>query len=523
MALAPVPQLAQPRSIGESLGEMMQLKSAVSGMKIRDRQERATTKLGDMLKSGVDIYDPDNRQDVRANLSDSPELVMQLDRQLSSMDLDQLQMLTQKLQQAKVSYDTQLTYRKDVADQLKLLLGHSPESQAKLYPSLRAGLMKLDNPLAAELPDTFDETTLMQFVSETENLESQGKQLDVVAKQTDAATKAAAEARAVEDQTRQAELHDVTMRDKNELQNFLPEGKTPGTATRAEMQAAITAQAAAKRAPSNLTESNITVDGKEVKALKDDQGNYIDATTRQPITGKIGIYRPPPSTTLIERLSGMSEPEQDRVLGVEGKRARQLALARAGITDAPASIAKYAKSITDGTVLNASQIPAVIRGEALAEAVTQGGFFISQADKDALRKLSTAESIVDDLEYYIKRVQDDPTDIAALATLNGLREATAGVFAKGVFAEVGVLTDQDVGRVKAIIPGVVRAITMEETTRENIKELRSLISKAKSQYSKSPRELMDGSGGGNADRNVAPTDGVIRFERGPDGQPRRAQ
>src|SRR3990167_3993557 len=205
MALAPVPQLAQPRSIGESLGEMMQLKSAVSGMKIRDRQERATTKLGDMLKSGVDIYDPDNRQDVRANLSDSPELVMQLDRQLSSMDLDQLQMLTQKLQQAKVSYDTQLTYRKDVADQLKLLLGHSPESQAKLYPSLRAGLMKLDNPLAAELPDTFDETTLMQFVSETENLESQGKQLDVVAQQTDAATKAAAEARAIATEQRAVE------------------------------------------------------------------------------------------------------------------------------------------------------------------------------------------------------------------------------------------------------------------------------------------------------------------------------
>lgn len=264
MALAPIPQLAQPKSIGDSLGEMMQLKAGVDAMKTRDRLNSATTKLGGMLKSGVDIYDPANRAQVRSDLSDSPELVMQLDKQLSSMDLDQLQMLTQKLQQAKVSYDIQLTYRKDVSEQLKLLLGHSPESQAQLYPSIKAGLTKLQNPLAAELPDTFDETTLQQFVSETDNLESQGKQLDLVAKQTDAATKAAAEQRAiaeeqrrVEDQGRAAEIHDLTVRDKTEVDNFLPAGKTWGNATREERQQAITAQAAAKRTP---TEGSLDVD-----------------------------------------------------------------------------------------------------------------------------------------------------------------------------------------------------------------------------------------------------------------------
>ncbi len=44
-----------------------------------------------------------------------------------------------------------------------------------------------------------------------------------------------------------------------------------------------------------LQPENVMLDGKEAKVLHDQQGNYFDVNTRQPVTGRITPYNPPPS------------------------------------------------------------------------------------------------------------------------------------------------------------------------------------------------------------------------------------
>ncbi len=53
----------------------------------------------------------------------------------------------------------------------------------------------------------------------------------------------------------------------------------------------------APAAPKTMTPvDNMTVDGKHTPLLKDSEGNFYDATTRQPIKGQLGVYEKPADT-----------------------------------------------------------------------------------------------------------------------------------------------------------------------------------------------------------------------------------
>lgn len=169
-------------------------------------------------------------------------------------------------------------------------------------------------------------------------------------------------------------------------------------------------------------------------------------------------------------------------LGHEGymKMLTDMSRARAGIDQE--SINSYVEGIAQGNVTNLTQIPQVVRGDTLA---ALGNYMIiSPSDRDGIRKLSTATYLLDRLEHYSKLVTADPSDVDSALTLRGLRLSVAGVFAKGVFAEAGVLTDYDIERVNALVPGITRSIFLPGTSEKQFNELRGIIDKAKNNFSK---------------------------------------
>lgn len=154
--------------------------------------------------------------------------------------------------------------------------------------------------------------------------------------------------------------------------------------------------------------------------------------------------------------------------------------ARAGIDQN--TINEFVEGIAQGNVTNLTQVPQVIRGDTLA---ALGNYMIiSPSDRDGIRKLSTATYLLDRLEHYSKLVTADPSDVDSALTLRGLRLSVAGVFAKGVFAEAGVLTDYDIERVNALVPGITRSIFLPGTSEKQFNELRGIIDKAKNNFSK---------------------------------------
>jgi len=164
-------------------------------------------------------------------------------------------------------------------------------------------------------------------------------------------------------------------------------------------------------------------------------------------------------------------------LGHDGymKKLKEEAQIRAGISEG--SVEAYVQGVAQGNVSNLSQIPQVVRAEVLAKVGNL--MIISPTDKDIIRKMDTATYLVDRLEYYSQLVSEDPTDIEAVSTLSGLRQAVAGVFAKGVFAEAGVLTEGDIKRVNSIVPGITKSILAPDIAKTQFNELRGIINKAK--------------------------------------------
>lgn len=154
--------------------------------------------------------------------------------------------------------------------------------------------------------------------------------------------------------------------------------------------------------------------------------------------------------------------------------------ARAGVDQN--TINEFVEGIAQGNVTNLSQVPQSIRGDVLG--AIGNYMIISPSDRDGIRKLSTATYLLDRLEHYSKLVTADPSDVDSALTLRGLRLSVAGVFAKGVFAEAGVLTDYDIQRVNALVPGITRSIFLPGTSEKQFNELRGIIDKAKNNFSK---------------------------------------
>lgn len=206
---------------------------------------------------------------------------------------------------------------------------------------------------------------------------------------------------------------------------------------------------------------------------------------------------------------------------------RGAARARAGVTDE--TVQYYVEGIAQGNITNLSQVPMVVRGEVLSQLGNL--MVISPTDREFIRKMDTAGYLLDRLEAYSELVAKDPTDIEAVATLHGMRQAVGGVFAKGVFAEAGVLTDADIGRVQAIIPGITRSALVPGVAKRQFDELRGIINKAKSNYRRPPGQIsgqakpieqqkMPGATGGSSTTTPPPN---VDFVQQPGGRivPRR--
>lgn len=484
----------QRQSISSKIGEILTLKRTMQAMKddeaTRELFRTATTR--EELLSGA--------------RKTSPQNFMDLTEHFSRMD-------TQTLQQNKVRLETQAELLKDYSAKLRVLSERAktdPYSAKLLLPQLGthyrdAGLDEFFLPP----PDAdIKYIDALSHASETaaEHARHAADQASLVEKNQKIEFDKAAEARA-------QEKHDIEKKGGADLMSFMDDwagkqGLNPGTLTAEQRMTAREEFRKYQRAPVGYQSEVVKVAGKpKVAYFNPTDGKVYDPDTNQVIPNAERFYQPPGG---LQGLILQNPQLQDEYFNLQ----RKTALARVGITNEQAAVDQAAKGITEGLYQNPSQIPQVIRGQAISKAVTDGGFFISQTDKDAVRKLNVAESILDDIEYYIRRIQEDPTDVAANMTLNGLRQATAGVFAKGVFAEVGVLTEGDVGRVKSLIPGIIKAQIMDETTREQLKELRQIIGKTRSEFGRSPKELL---GGLKRDGQTTPTTTprVIEWERDP--------
>lgn len=181
--------------------------------------------------------------------------------------------------------------------------------------------------------------------------------------------------------------------------------------------------------------------------------------------------------------------------------------ARAGVTDD--TVSSYVNAINEGNVSNISQVPQIVRSSVLSS--LGDGFIIAPGEREGIRKIDMAGNLLDRLETYSKKVSENPGDVESALVLRGLRQAVGGVFAKGIFAEAGVLTDYDISRVQALIPSVIRSIFMPGTSEKQFAELRGIINDAKANYGRSIGSIVRGDA-----PTTPPTEGADKAPPGVD-------
>lgn len=172
---------------------------------------------------------------------------------------------------------------------------------------------------------------------------------------------------------------------------------------------------------------------------------------------------------------------------------RKESLARANASDA--AIDSYVNSVESGSVTNISQVPQALRADVLDRMAQKGAFVISLTDRDAIRKIDMTGHLLERLEFYSRKVSQDPTDYESALILNGLRESVSSIFAKGIFAETGVLTDPDIARVQASIPGIIRSAFVPGVSEKQFAELKEIISRAKKNVGRPIGDVVRGKGG----------------------------
>ena len=164
--------------------------------------------------------------------------------------------------------------------------------------------------------------------------------------------------------------------------------------------------------------------------------------------------------------------------------------ARAGVNED--TVNSYVNAINEGNITSPSQVPQVVRDKVLAQ--LGNGFIIAPGEKEGIRKIEMAGLLLTRLETYSKKVTEDPSDVESALVLRGLRQAVGGVFAKGIFAEAGVLTDYDIARVQALIPGITRSVFLPGTSEKQFAELRGIIEDSKKNYARSIGSILRGAG-----------------------------
>lgn len=117
-----------------------------------------------------------------------------------------------------------------------------------------------------------------------------------------------------------------------------------------------------------------------------------------------------------------------------------------------------AVSINARAIANGNAKIENIQGNALKTAVQKkledaNVILLSDAEQKALEDALSAKSIADRIRELTEQIQADPANLPLQDILNSEIESIRGIYAKGTFKEAGVLTQQDIERSGAMLPG----------------------------------------------------------------------
>ena len=461
-------QIPKREPLTAKMSRMINLQDAIEGR----RQNQAAQ---DIFRNTTDP----NQIQTRLRQEGLVEPYMQYAEHLARLD-------TEQLQQVKARNDILASQRKLLAQNIEGLIHSDPDTAKVLLPSVKKSMEVngIPSDMLALLPDEYDPKAYQAVLNHLGEFEThQGhldKAADTLIKQKEEERKQAAHIAAQS----KAAMEKVEFRQKQTgrdpkfeafLQNELTaRGISPGSLNpqseaqlrREVMQQFERIDDAPQSKTAQIQEYEYYAEqekaaGRNPKGF--DQWQTDDANRRKAAPG---------ARTVIERIlkGEVDEDEYNRILSNQS-------LARTGFDDK--AIDAAVQNILNGNVSSLTAIPQAARAKVFQRLAEGGGLVLSQSDKDALKKLDSVDYLVNQLELYSRRLADDPTDVQAAFVLNGLREAATGLLSKGVFGEVGVLTDTDVKRVQAIIPGITRSVFMPGVSEAQFQELRALIGKVR--------------------------------------------
>lgn len=479
-------QSQQPHSLMQSMGQMLSMKAAVQQLAAQKDALARQAQVADVYKTGG------TDDEIAAGLQstgDSDE-ILKFRTAVRQMGLFDIQKTKENL-----------TLIKDLSETIENVEKAEPKLQQKFWDQARTYKISLGVP-EEQLPQSVEEAKT-RFHDAATHTELFNKELDSQAKKLENLKRTQDASRAVLSSARDREKHAAelagtlpTEKSRNFRQLFLPEfmvdrGGMPALNPQLEAEAMTAFNAREGKSGSIEAQKVAAFDANPELVAKYGSGfNGYELWQNDLIKQRGGGIN-----GLI--LRGELDPaEYDALLSRQS-------VARTGWNSGQMEGA--VEAAVSGNLGAITSVPSALRGEFYRQLA--GRVIVNAKDKDVLKKMDMADHMIERMELYANMIQDDPTNVVAIDTYNGLRQASSSLFSKGVFGEAGNLSEGDVSRALSLTPGPAGNMILPESARLKFKELRGITQKA--------RDIIHGNKGNSTGTN--PSSGTERKVTMPNG------
>lgn len=226
-----------------------------------------------------------------------------------------------------------------------------------------------------------------------------------------------------------------------------------------------------------------TVSGKPVSVQRDvlppvgyaPKTTTAQRVTHDPITGEIQIVGVT-STTKTQLPGQPSIPPAPTSTGARGGGGAAAATEQ----KRDKIIADWANKVEKGEA-QITNIPSLaLRNRVTQELENRGSVILQPKEREVLQGIEDAKGILGQIDGLVDKIGKNPTDLESMGLLKNYVESIRSILSKRIFLETGVLTDKDVARAGANLPGgfmgPIMAATLTNYTKKNIAQIRGILS-----------------------------------------------